>query len=331
MAEEKEALKDAGLELTKPLIDELSSKLKLPFIGGFVFSWCIINWERVAILLTSKENIYTRIEKIKQIKELDWPIIGDWHTSTFFAPLLYSMVITAITPFLTLGFKKLQKWANVRIIDTQAELNHRYQVSSAVEVLKLETTNKKISDVKFSTESLEKKHNELEQAYNSSVGKLENIKAKIKSSIEEHESIKAEIQISQSELEGYRDSNDKIKSIEKINEHFKQNLIKANGVIDNYEIINSELTEAGNTLRRDLNTSNNNLTEALENVEIYKNETLSTIKFMNELLEEGDIVIFQLKNMATYDEKALGLLNQLETWQEIIKRKLTQLNHVTSI
>ncbi|WP_181960955.1 hypothetical protein, partial [Klebsiella pneumoniae] len=58
-------------------------------------------------------------------------------------------------------FKKIQKWANIRIIDTQVELNHRYQLSSASEQLKLETKEKEISEVKYSTTDIIQKHNNL--------------------------------------------------------------------------------------------------------------------------------------------------------------------------
>lgn len=331
MSEEKDPIKDVGAELTKPLIDELSNKLKLPFFGGFVFSWCVINWERVAILISSKENIYTRIEKIKGIPQIELPIIGDWHTSTFIAPLLYSMLITALTPFMILAYKKLQKWANVRIIDTQAELNHRYQISSASQQLKLEQANNDISKVKYSTDEIVKKHNELTDAYTSSLQKAMELNEKIAEETSVHEQLKTDTANLKTEFDGYKTAQDRVSKLDKLNKHLEGNLINANNSINALELQLMELQQENSNLKVKHSASKNKNTELTANIEIYKDELNVTLKYMNELLLDSEVVVFQLEQASNDDERIATVLYELKQWREMLSVRIDKINNASSI
>lgn len=331
MSEEKDPIKDVGAELTKPLIDELSNKLKLPFFGGFLFSWCVINWERVAILISSKENIYTRIEKIKGIPQIELPIIGDWHTSTFFAPLLYSMLITALTPFMILAYKKLQKWANVRIIDTQAELNHRYQISSASQQLKLEQANNDISKVKYSTDEIVKKHNELNDAYTSSLQKSMDLNEKIAEETSVHEQLKTDIANLKTEFDGYKTAQDRVSKLDKLNKNLEENLINANNSINALELQLMELQQKNSNLKVENSASKNKNTELTANIEIYKDELNNTLKYMSELLLDSEVVVFQLEQASNDDERIATVLYELKQWREMLSVRIDKINSASSI
>ncbi|HBR4841468.1 TPA: hypothetical protein OT027_004630 [Klebsiella quasipneumoniae] len=331
MSEDKDSIKDVSDELTKPFVDELSSRLKIPFFGGFVFSWLVINWERVAILISSKENIYTRIDKIKKIEEFNWPIIGDWHTSTFFAPLLYSIIITSLTPFITLGFKKIQKWANIRIIDTQVELNHRYQLSSASEQLKLETKEKEISEVKYSTTDIIQKHNNLISIISDTESKLKQANDELSEKQSELENIIEATTKLKSEFEGYKKPSDLVDQIQKVNEHQRDNLIKANKIISEYESNITTLTQSNSNLKREISSLHNRLIEVESNYEVSKNELNSNHVFINEMLTDIEIIIHKLKQESSPDEIIKYLLGQMELWEENLKSKLYKVNQVTSI
>ncbi|OMP97365.1 coiled-coil domain-containing protein [Raoultella terrigena] len=331
MSEDKDPIKDVSEEFTKPFVDELSSRLKIPFFGGFVLSWFVINWERVAILISSKENIYTRIDKIKKIEEFNWPIIGDWHTSTFFAPLLYSIVITLLTPFITLGFKKVQKWANFRIIDTQAELNHRYQLSSASEQFKLESKEKEISEVKYATTEIIKKYSNLTNDISVSERKLKQANDELTEKQSELKNIQGATVKLKSEFDGYKKSSDLVNQIQKANEQHKENLVKANDIISEYENSINKLTQSNSSLKREVNLLHNRLIETQSNYEISKNELISDHGFINEMLTDVEIITHKLKQESSPDETIKYLLEQMELWEENLKLKLDKINQVTSI
>lgn len=331
MSEDKDPIKEASEEFTKPFVDELSSRLKIPFFGGFIFSWLVINWERIAILISSNENIYTRIDKIKKIKEFNWPVIGDWHTSTFFAPLFYSIIITLLTPFITLGFKKIQKWANIRIIDTQAELNHRYQLSSASEQLKLEEKEKEISDIKYSTAEIIKKHNNLTNDISITNDNLEKINNELIEKKSELKDIQEATTKIKSEFNGYQKISDRVEQLKKENEHHRDNLVKANNIIGEYENKINESTQSTSNLNREINSLRNRLIEIESNYEISKNELINNHKFINELLTDIDIIAHKLKQDSSHEEVIKYLLEQMELWKENLKSKSYKINRVTSI
>jgi len=326
MSDDKDPIKDAGTELTKPLIDELSSRLKLPFFGSFIFSW-----ERVAILAFSKENIYTRIVKIKQIPQIELPIIGTWHTSTFVAPLIYSMLVTAMTPFLILAYKKIQKWANKRIIDTQAELNHRYQISSSAEQLKIEKAKNEVSKVKYSTEEILNKYNALKKTYESSLIKVTEVDNKIAGQLAIYDKVKADTDTLKIAFDGYKTAQDKVDHLEKTNEHHKANLIKAIYNITTLEMQLIELQKEHINLKSMVNSYINDITELSANAEIYQSELNTISKYMDELMSDSEVVAFQLEQASTKDERIVVALNSIKQWQEALAYRITKISNVTSI
>lgn len=331
MSDDKDPLKNASDEITKPIIDELSSRLKAPFFGGFIFSWIIINWEKIAILISSKENIYTRIDKIKNIEQLHLPIIGTWHTSTFFIPLISSILITLITPFITLAFKKMQQWANVRIIDTQAELNNRYKITSASEQLKLELKENEISKIKYSTEKLTIKHTEIVEKISVSEGSLIKINAKISDIKKEYEQIVLDVDSIRSVFDGYKKPSDLVDKLTIENEKHKENLIKANETINELDDNLGELKTNSSILKRDINIQASKIIELDSNHEMYKDEIMSSKKFINELIAETEVIIYELKEYTLSTDKTEYISEQIERIHENLKLKQQKINQITSI
>ncbi len=329
MSDEKDPAKEVVTELTKPVIDELAMKLKLPFFSAFAFSWGVINWEKAVILIFSKENIYSRIDKIKSLPGLEWPIIGDWHTSTFFAPLLYSITITAITPFITLGFKRIQKWANIRIIDTQAELDHRYKSSSATELFKLEQKNKDIAIIKFDTKKLKKDFDKVEGELQTAKANLEIENGKLDGLKIDFANLGAAVSALKREFNGYESAADKVNEYLTENERHKDNLIKANKVINELEGKLQNLTSDYATLKREKNERDLHLTEIETDNELYK-EGLNSIKnFMDDISAEIDVVIFKIKENFVNDSDFY--ISKLEAWKFELKSKIKIFEKINSI
>ncbi|MGY2799252.1 FtsZ-binding cell division protein ZapB [Ewingella americana] len=101
-------LKELGFE---PVKDAINHRVKSPFFGGFVISWLFLNWDKVLIICFSSTPIKERITSIKSIPSNS--IIWDYnvaHTHTFWFPLLASVLITILSPFISFLIELIHKW-----------------------------------------------------------------------------------------------------------------------------------------------------------------------------------------------------------------------------
>lgn len=91
-------LREFGLE---PVKEAVNHKIRNPLFGGFVISWIFFNWDRLLIIIFSKDNVLERISIVNKIP--DNIIIGGFdlnHAHTFFLPALISISLTLFSPFI---------------------------------------------------------------------------------------------------------------------------------------------------------------------------------------------------------------------------------------
>jgi len=84
------------------LKEAMNHKIKNPLFGGFIISWLFLNWDRVLIILFSKETIIEKISIIRKIPDnsILWGI-DIHHSHTFWIPALISLLFTLASPFVS--------------------------------------------------------------------------------------------------------------------------------------------------------------------------------------------------------------------------------------
>ncbi|WP_338519954.1 hypothetical protein VRC29_11385 [Erwinia aphidicola] len=170
----QEMLKSTALEIFQPLKENMTARLKAPFFAGFVVSRAFINWERIAIFFASRENIYTRLEKIHRLPQHDWPLVGSTHTNIFWYPLCVSLAVTIAGPVVAYAISllhdifinKATKRALMEEINNKeleaahsvniAEFNHRA-------IMKRYSSDEVINQFKKKSHELAELENNLEQ------------------------------------------------------------------------------------------------------------------------------------------------------------------------
>ncbi|MEN4520285.1 hypothetical protein [Pantoea agglomerans] len=78
-------------------------RIKSPFLGAFVFSWLGFNWQMLAVLILSKQNIIGRLEYINKIYSVKDYIL---------APIFTTALICILLPLINKSVTKLQKKTN---------------------------------------------------------------------------------------------------------------------------------------------------------------------------------------------------------------------------
>lgn len=78
-------------------------RIKSPFLGAFVFSWIGFNWQMLAILFFSKQNIIGRLEYINSHFDVGSYILG---------PMSTTILICLLLPYANKHVTKFQKGTN---------------------------------------------------------------------------------------------------------------------------------------------------------------------------------------------------------------------------
>lgn len=123
---------------TKSTLDEfnapIQSRIKNPIIFGFILSWIVLNWDRILILILSKQNIVSTIELIKKLpSERSIGNITIEHATTFIFPLISSIAFVLLSPFISNVIDKIHKGAVVAKIKNNALLNRASIKSKRIE------------------------------------------------------------------------------------------------------------------------------------------------------------------------------------------------------
>ncbi|WP_320709292.1 hypothetical protein [Enterobacter sp. 302C9] len=95
-----ESLLKHGLETLKPLQEAIVARFSNPIFFGFIISWALFNWDRLAILFFSKQSIITRIDTVKKMPSniiLYWDIPN---ATTIWLPLASTLTLILLSPFI---------------------------------------------------------------------------------------------------------------------------------------------------------------------------------------------------------------------------------------
>jgi hypothetical protein len=89
-----------SIDSLKPLQDAVLSRFSNPLFFSFAISWALFNWDRLAVLFFSKQNILSRIETVKTMPSnvlIYWDIP---HATTIWFPLASSCIFVLISPYI---------------------------------------------------------------------------------------------------------------------------------------------------------------------------------------------------------------------------------------
>lgn len=148
-------------EILDSLKDTAKERIKSPFIGAFVVSWCIYNWEIfLRIYYHDNKDINNLIEIIK-------PILAD--ESRTLNPLLVAISYIIVGPFFT---TEIQKWRDKfftqlkksKLNDEKSLVEARGEISN--EKQKIASTNeilKKKEEIENSQKNIDKKKDYIEK------------------------------------------------------------------------------------------------------------------------------------------------------------------------
>lgn len=92
-------------------------RIKSPFLGAFVFSWLSFNWQLVAVLSLSKENILTRINYINENFGIETLLIGPTFTT-----LLICILLPTANKFITIMQKSTNHDTNILILQSRIDI-----------------------------------------------------------------------------------------------------------------------------------------------------------------------------------------------------------------
>jgi len=159
--QDKGAAKGMVAAAADMLKDQIDHRLKNPLLGSFILSWLAFNWERIAILVVSRENIYTRIVKIKGVPQFEVPVLGPHFTNTFIFPLFSALIFTLVFPF-------INRWINLFLLKLKmADIRTDVHISSLSEVetqkIRVQINEQQLiaDKARFNSEKLESEYNRL--------------------------------------------------------------------------------------------------------------------------------------------------------------------------
>lgn len=108
-----------------PLSTALANRFGSPFFYSFLISWGLMNWERLIILAFGRGDIEDRIQKIKNLSS---SFFGIEHALTYYLPLLTTIMVVFLSPYLNNLIDKSHKKAHRTKYVHSAELEaDKYQ------------------------------------------------------------------------------------------------------------------------------------------------------------------------------------------------------------
>ncbi|BBT15343.1 hypothetical protein WP8S17C03_13920 [Metapseudomonas otitidis] len=99
-------------DILQSISGNTKTRIEDPFIGAFIGSWIICNWNRLAILVWGDGTASERISDLERyFKEAD--LIG--FNAVFIIPLCMTLLFLFAFPWVSLALKSMQKFANERL------------------------------------------------------------------------------------------------------------------------------------------------------------------------------------------------------------------------
>lgn len=157
---------DAIKELRTAAATMLSEKFKDPFTSTLIGSWLVWNWELMLVLLFADDDIYSRIEFIKEnyIDIHESNILG-----LFAGPLASAILLTVFYPFMSAGTYRLWLIAKKMIRDEK----YKFEKGTRVTTEEMDAFNAKSLKITNSfTEQIDKR-SEVEEQLQTKLSKAE--------------------------------------------------------------------------------------------------------------------------------------------------------------
>ncbi|RAY66790.1 hypothetical protein DP185_19515 [Enterobacter hormaechei] len=130
----------------KQLKTAISDRFSNPIFFAFLISWSIFNWDRISVLLYSKKNIIDRIAYIKSMPSNSQFIIDLPHATTIWLPLISTIFLVCLSPYISIGLDLIHKTAiNKKIENNEALTQARLTAKSATIEAEVIYENKKTS------------------------------------------------------------------------------------------------------------------------------------------------------------------------------------------
>ncbi|HBU1178714.1 TPA: hypothetical protein MCQ94_004760, partial [Klebsiella pneumoniae] len=100
-----------------------------PIFYSFLISWSIFNWDRIAVLLLSKQNIIDRISTIKDMPSNSTLLFNLPYANTIIFPLISTIFLVVLSPFINNVIYSIHSGQIKKKIANQEALNiQRYSV-----------------------------------------------------------------------------------------------------------------------------------------------------------------------------------------------------------
>lgn len=116
---------DEAAKNGKPLSTALANRFGSPFFYSFLISWGLMNWERLITLAFGRGDIEDRIQKTKILPS---SFFGIEHALTYYLPLLTTLMVVFLSPYLNNLIDKSHKKAHRTKYVHSAELEaDKYQ------------------------------------------------------------------------------------------------------------------------------------------------------------------------------------------------------------
>lgn len=96
-----------------------------PIFYSFILSWCIFNWDRLAILILSKQNIVDRISTVKNMPSNSTFIFDLPYANTIIFPMISTAFLVILSPFINNRLDLIHKNEIEKKIENKEQLNQR--------------------------------------------------------------------------------------------------------------------------------------------------------------------------------------------------------------
>lgn len=314
----KDSVKELLENIVQPVKDQIDYRLKTPLVGGFILSWLAFNWEKIAVLALSKENIYTRLDKIANLPQVSLPLIGDHFTNTFIFPLLSTVFLTLVVPFINREVIKRMHSLNLENIDTNVELAYRSQITSSEQRKIEENNNLAANRAQFESTTLKEEYSKIGK--NITTLKIE--KEKLENSIEELNIYFSDLEVKTTEFESrygsYKEAENKIQSLAIANRDMTTSVREVqelnNGLLEEAAANSSEinrltsLIDNHQKLNVELLDKNSHLTtenEQLRQSEAFAKEQLTVVEEsrFNEFSDTAEVISYAEDSLKVYLDK----------------------------
>lgn len=206
---------DSGLKMLDFIRDIFASfrqtsleRVRSPFLGAFVFSWIAFNWQMLAILFFSKNNIEERLKYIN----------GNFDVGSYLlAPLCISALIVFLLPQINKAITKIQDKPNSETIELT--LSSKIRVAELQQSIAEIEARKKLADkkeeryIEESISSIKSENNRLQDQVLTLETEVKELQIKLSDSKAEENNLKAQLRTEKDLLEQSENARKKLSDL----------------------------------------------------------------------------------------------------------------------